>query len=724
MRIHRIALAALTIALAAASAWWFLQARRHDLAPIAVTPSAAPAAESEHTGSEEDLASVAVPAAPVPGFAAVPEATPTDGESRTALPTQQGRVIERESGAGVADVEVALTEFRRTLAVARSSTDGSFALPFEPGPGRAFEVRLPAGWRASDARRRLRELESTAGELRFEVERVLEAPIEFLLVESPSGEPLNGFDVMVLQKGYDAANLRTDPEGRARTAEPRRAGQVQVHLRTPSSGADQPGAKLEFDGRSGEHRLELAVGPRFLVRLEPPAGYSLEDFGAWLYRADGLDYRAHPHRHRLRGTSPTTLRFLLDDLNPAGGPPPWRVWVSSDDDRWRGSALVLEAPTPKGVWIEPLLVEHGELSAVARARDGTAIPGARFAIFPSDGRSPSLERHQDGEHTRATGMEPGEWQVAFSHARYERQQHAVKVEAGRKHEVEFVPVPLPVGGAVAGTLRSESGRSVVDVRLRLNGLDQSAGSRFDASLAAGFEDGRWLARFRFDDVPEGEYELYIGNHPRGFEWSPSGTRLRPPLEGLEFTCRDKAPLAWYEFAVRSGAPELARERLYFHPLLARRYGQPLSGDSDFTLIVDGVATLGPIVQLPELRWRVEAGGHLPRSGRVSDFVEVGRRGGLPLLRLELRLERGWAGTLVVLGGMEPLPNALVSSDGVEQGRSDARGRLDLRLPAAPARLEITADGWRAALFEGGNIPAFRVEDWDTAPEAEVRLERH
>jgi hypothetical protein len=719
LRVHRIVLAALALALAGASAWWFLAPPPQARAPIAAVSAPPTAMAPERSAALREIAPDEAVLALTPEL----EPAPTSMQSRVARPMQAGRVVERGSGAGLADVEVALTEFRRTLAVVRSADDGSFVLPREPGPGRAFEVRAPAGWRALGARRRLREHDATAGEVLFELERVHEAPLELLLVETPGGAALDGFDVLVLQQDYHVAELRTDADGRARVAEPRRAGRVQLKLARPDSRADHPGAEFDFDGRSGERRLELSVGPRFLVRLDPPAGYTAADFGGWLSRANGPAFQERGARHRLRGTAPLALRFLRSDLWSAGRAPPWRVWLASDDDRWRGSVLVLEPPPPAGLWIEPALVEHGELSVVARDGAGAGIEAARFDFVPRDGQSPDFYRQRTAERVTTTGMQAGDWLVEFSHPRYEPLQHSVRVEAGRAHAVELTPVALRVGGAVAGVLRSESGRAVEGVVLDLVGLGLSGGPSLKPTLEPGFEDGRWRAHFRFDDVPEGEYELRVRHHARGFAWTPSALSLRAPREGLEFTCRDESPLAWYEFDVRSADPDLPRVRPSYHPRLARRFRERLTGDSVVTRIVDGVCTLGPIVLDPDLRWRVEADGHLPATGRADEFVEVGRRGRWPLLRIELRLERGWAGTLVVLVGDRPLPEALVSGDGVELGRSDAEGRLSVHLPAAPALLEVSADGWRSARFEADQVPQFRADDWDAQPRAEVHLQR-
>jgi hypothetical protein len=89
-------------------------------------------------------------------------------------------------------------------------------------------------------------------------------------------------------------------------------------------------------------------------------------------------------------------------------------------------------------------------------------------------------------------------------------------------------------------------------------------------------------------------------------------------------------------------------------------------------------------------WTVSAEGYRSARGDERAIEDQGDH-----LLVRVRLERGWASELDVYDVRgTPLAHASVFADGLERGRTDARGRVWISLSAAPRDFAVRAQGAR------------------------------
>jgi hypothetical protein len=641
-------------------------------------------------------------------------------------PGPRGRVVDVATGAGVAGLTVRAAFAGRTLGATTTGADGAFVLPRpDRAHGRVFVDE--EDWDAEPGRVRIdAEVASGATALRFEVERIVAAPLHGEVLDIRTREPVPDYELRLNGSG-GRETVVTDAEGRFASEERFEAGDIEIDLvdrAEPSRGGWQ--VQGGVPERRHEHRVEgrearpaklrIPVGPTYRFDVDLPAGLDVEDFEA-AFVAPGAGPTLSPLHEALgepladeRG--PTRLFF--EGMNDASrrektaplraGDPPWARFRSplgrllqrqfdpeetgeyelalrSRDGAWWGSATVTSI---EGIEPEPVRITlggRGALAGAVRDEDGDPLPAVavRLAEGPGSGARivAAVKAGRDGTY-ELRWIPVGDYELRAQSQRRPPGARMVTVVAGEVTRRD-VTLRSPTGnGAIAGVLRSRTGT------LRDKGgmllLRRIDGREFHTMQSASYrrENGEYVARFEFPDLPVGRYELTL--EPRNnLRWSPLRMEVVPPATDLEFVCHDDVPT--FDLEVRAvdaetGAPV---EECW---AVVRVAGRELDDDYETDLYLDVPAD-------DSLTWMVRARGYRIARGDRS-ALELGPEHRI----LEARLERGWGEVFrVTTHDGEPLAGVELFVDGEPVGTTDVDGVIAIDRDARPQRIELRRAGW-------------------------------
>ena len=200
-------------------------------------------------------------------------------------------------------------------------------------------------------------------------------------------------------------------------------------------------------------------------------------------------------------------------------------------------------------------------------------------------------------------------------------------------------------------------------------------------------DGRMIAKFAFEDLPDAEYTLSLLSFADQFAWTPSTMTVRAPAEGLELVCEDDGATLELVFHLRDAKTgETVQEFFLSYAAnggLLQGIGGRRSGEAAVERLPEG-GTLDFIVR---------ADGYAAVYGDLDDFSAT--RAGVR--ELELSLEEGTARRYRVRDEAgDPQVDVAVIYDGVEVGRTNEDGVALIRSVEEPLEVEIVKAGWRVA----------------------------
>jgi RNA polymerase sigma-70 factor (ECF subfamily) len=434
--------------------------------------------------------------------------------------------------------------------------------------------------------------------------------------------------------------------------------------------------------------VEVAVGPRFELRFDPPLEasntVSMEGLHAELDASDRGSMRATsraPLRAPLEPGGHAWVRFL-DEAAYLGGAAPYRLRVADDAGLVCGEAQV---DTLVGAPRQPVTISLDPRGAVridvSDARG--AVVGARLTLV-REGRVIARASSEAGSVV-FRWLDPAAHELWIDRPGEDRTSVLVPVEPGRMREQRVVIPSRPSGGRVAGSSRPFN-RAVRFV------LENDA-THEQRETEGRNEDGR--TTFAFENVPEGPWTLRA-HAPGVWRWKPAELKVVPPATGLaiepvDLSAADVRAIKFRAFDAETG------DRVD-HFQVDFQCDAP-AGERATRITGFGNLVFESVPLDAHLDWSLAAEGYRPAHGG-RDALQ--RKGPQDLVRVDL--VRGWERTLSVRNARTraPLSGARVVVDGAPAGATNDQGTLVLARPSAPRHIAVELDGWRNA---GGSIEA-------------------
>ena len=266
--------------------------------------------------------------------------------------------------------------------------------------------------------------------------------------------------------------------------------------------------------------------------------------------------------------------------------------------------------------------------------------------------------------------------------------------------------PPPVAGDVTGTLVSETGGwpgarffdepNTLILEL-VTHADWSPRAHEDppprverrATLEPlALEDGSRVLAFKFEDVPEGAYELTLSALD-SYSWSATSLFVEPPMNRIELVRFDASDTSTLGFRVVDAATNEPIEDFE-----AWKIEQSISATNGVFMHAGPFPTEAIPLSGP-LRWSLHAEGYAPAFGdeRAFDTEEEGGR-----IVATVRLVRGWGACLCVMGpqpSVSPMRDVQVAFGGTwQRGRTDDAGLLVVYADEMPTEVEFDVRGWK------------------------------
>ena len=274
-------------------------------------------------------------------------------------------------------------------------------------------------------------------------------------------------------------------------------------------------------------------------------------------------------------------------------------------------------------------VSHPTSREPARPRAGRSVPvrghvydqgGAPLArvlvrVHSLDARGTDQDVRSDERGAfQAHVSAPGRYRLSTDTYLHHGAEQTVSVAPGDSPVVGLALRRLPAAGSITGHMLSETGtyRFPVRVTLAPNGRLPLA-ERWVEWVQA--EDGEFIGRFSFDDVPWDDYVVRIWPRPDEVcEWTTLEQGARPPATDLEFVCLDAAPVAaltFEPFDATTGAPIEDFELClgFDHGLLPAHCRRGRNGSRFQGVWLND-----------RLRWSLEASGYEPAGGDLETWA--------------------------------------------------------------------------------------------------------
>jgi hypothetical protein len=635
----------------------------------------------------------------------------------------RGRVIDGASGTAIPGLRI---EVEGTSLGAVSDAEGRFFLDLAGKEPVTLRVRPTPGWEVSPGGYPVTaEILERGDEVVVWALRVPMGAWSFLLVDQATDEPVPHFAISAEVEGERAAELLSDEEGVVVVGEHLGGRQLSVRCR------DHPLLHMQWDSApplsvlppmegAPPPRLGIRVGPTYRLNVEGVGRYELENLRAVLFshehRRPSDEHGSYAAPVRTEGGGQPWVRFGPVEGAPGPGPP-WLLEVSKAPVLSGEVAVQQVRGVHPGV-LDVRLEGVGAIRGLAWNEDSDApIVGAFVALNAAGGKPGTapdrfVRTPEDGTF-RFPMLRSGSYSIALSGAGYPYESVMLEVLPGEEVEHEFrLSRAVPVG-QVSGTLTSATGQFSMSVRLILTPSEGGVSFVHDATTWKE-RDESMVAPFVFEEVPYGEYRLSL--IPRGgCIWEPRAMDVHCPAEGLAFLCRDD--IESIDFHIRAFDASTQEELSQMWVFVESRVDGDLFGSSSLGPVPSGFPLEKVLPGRTTLDWVVGAPGFAPIRGDASSLVEATRHG-RPTLEAEVHLERGWGILLETLesgpdGPGPPVAGAKVYADGKLLGRTGTDGRLLLRRPRAPDRLEVRSTSLSVSSAEafgdeGRLLPKFMI----------------
>jgi len=431
--------------------------------------------------------------------------------------------------------------------------------------------------------------------------------------------------------------------------------------------------------------VDVDLGPTYFVTLVPPAGLATSDLATALGRVDDEDVAWLRDWSRTQAPlhdDPTAPgRFwcrpgATQRVSAANG----ALFVFSKDGLWRGRASVHEIV---GVQEEPVaiaLTSAGVVTGVVRDPTGAPIRDQWVTfVRTTEARIEQTSSRTDADgRYRITHVVPGPGRLDMTGEAIVPWRKTLDVAPGLVTECDIVVMPRPVGGAIAGTITTDSGEAFPMSSVILT-------SRDDASIwrTAGIEwrdvDGRQQATWSFENVPGIRCEVTLET------FEPCGVVQRrfevvAPAERVAFHVLDRLP----------------RQRVTFVPSDPGRrasggFAVHLVGDAGWQMHCER-DDLGPLeFELPVgagFAWRAIGAGI--RAGAGHAVVPAAP------FEVAVPIAPGFSAviTCMDIANFFAARDVELFADGASIGRSDADGVVRVDLPKRPNTMALDPTVWR------------------------------
>lgn len=683
-----------------------------------------------------------------------------EASERQSIRGPQGRVVSIASGEPVEGVPLLMRYGMRVLARTQSDAQGHFAFP-EPDHDRCFVAIDSRDWRATDKSIRLNEAQSAGNEpLLFEVEPLPVAVIRGRLVDEATGEAVPHFVFQLAgpsrepdgPKGipFRHEQLTTDSDGHFESRVKFGAGTIDfryfdVEPDARSQGEEPWAAQLVHTLESLEQTITVRIGPTYRFVAEFPVGLDYSHFRAVFPASEHKSRAAHEAKQKagslvgshplfsahlgeapmieaqLRNGSQAWARFRhpIDDLQLQSVlgrfgdlPADWtlELQVRSFDGLWAASATI---DSVKGIYPRDLPLEfapQGLLYGKVLDSKGEPLESAWIVIERSDvdGSSPrEVGAGADGGF-HFDWLAPGEWNVRVEAASFLAFEGSVTIQPRVVTPLEVRLAEDGTLGSIAGIVRGRSGkyrpRKGCMLTLRRVGVEAEPDFRM---IRFKREGDSWSARFEFDRLPAGEYELALVTFDN-FAWNRKSVTVTTPARDIEFVCEDDVDTRDLELR-----PIDARSGASIEPNWAMLWVGESASEQQLDRHWD-TNRFEAIPQDQTYRWLVRAAGYRLATGDESAF-----RLEDDLWVLDVALQPGWGQAFrVTTDTKRPLEGVALFADGERIGVTDAQGLVLMDLQNKPQSLRFELEGWR---YKWGRIdPA--EEGFGFGVETAVHLE--
>ncbi len=607
----------------------------------------------------------------------------------------------------MAVLALVLTLGERGTAVAQNEPE---ATPEEREPAALVgsgEIATPVSAEASEERR---EVERPAPET--PVPELVEAPAPpeptatalGRLVDEATGEPVP-FQEFDVGPPDDSERVETDAFGSFETKRAHPSGALSIRLRFDDGG--QP------FGAAFSHPIELAhdaddrrradvpikIGPTYELDLQLPAGVEPADLKVTLDAKNPVEdaWGLRAREASVREGERPWVRFQKPDfyLEPA---PPWQLEVVAKETAWRGTAAV---DSITGIYPKPVkvvLTQAAELGGRLETASGQNVEAFVGLTGPAGTKTYGPFEH--GSY-RIRWLDPGVYRLAVYSSTHEHPELEVELASGESKTLDLVVAARPLGGALAGVVRSEGRERYNDLRVILRSVEHV---KLVETQMVQWQPGTDRGTFRFDGLATGEYKLAVFGHSTA-PIEPELLDVSPPREDLEFVVRDSGTeLRSYTItAVDAETGECIQG-----PELHVRPERGKSGMRMWTSMCE--FKLGPYRPDDAFEWVLRCEGYETAWGDRSSFDADGS--------CEARVRRGWSGRVVVQDpdGTPLAGVAIVLPDGSSEA-TDVDGVATLRRDQRPPKLAFVYGDWRVT---GGDVDADGSYT-DTGFDVEVRL---
>lgn len=464
------------------------------------------------------------------------------------------------------------------------------------------------------------------------------------------------------------------------------------YLQWKDDGAGRTAAKVETwrrideSGGAAAVRLAVALGPTYFVDGRLPAGCGVADVAVALGRRDDTDImwlrqwsataaplREVPDRSGRYWCRPrATTRVGADDA---------ALFVATADGLWRGTAPVRETI---GVQDEPVVIAFtgaGVVTGVVTDSQGQACGGLWVTIVrTAESRVDQTSSRTDEQgRYRIANVIPGPARLEVAGERTEPWRQGIDVIAGREVRRDIVLAARRIGGAIAGTITTDSGARFPMCSVILTSHDDATLWR-TARIEWQEVDGRQQASWSFADVPAIACDVTLET------FEPCGVaaphfRVVAPAEGVAFRVHDALPRQQAVVrVVDDGGRELGGWSLF------------LRGDAGWQMRLDQKEPGAHRVELPigaSFVWRVAGDGIRTRSGTATPAPDAP-------LELLVATTPGFSTLLTCMdiANFYAARGVEVFADDAPVGATDEQGDLWLDLAKRPNALRLDPAAWR------------------------------
>lgn len=543
------------------------------------------------------------------------------------------------------------------------------------------------------------------------------APIQLRLVDSRTAEALPAFGLEVHGASGKPQWVVSDASGTAVT-DPLPWGTWEIRcVDAPDGTPGRIARVLHERSRSQEpHTLEIPVGPTF--ELELSGGTSNRTdlqcglAGRAVLRPTQEQHPRTPPLFPVRAPDPergfvrpwVRVHAAWRSATPA---PPFILGVVSADGLWCGASHVR---ITSGRCAEPVRMQLIQTGAL-RGRilfSGAPPPIAMVArlrlLEPPNGADPAPSLHCDADSAGSynfRGLTSGDYEL-WSHPQLDdaamwgsfasvlATKKKIRIDAGQAAEFDLLLPELPQSLPIEGTVRSSSGKLTAHTEIEIR-------SDRDPELVIQTLPIRWeqegataVGYFESRNLPQGKYRVQPASSQHLLPSEPPYRRCAPGDRGVGFVIRDDVDS--FDLHVRPYDLQTGRALSSFD---AEWKSPGNQGEVQFDLSTDEPwKRRVPVGQ--KFQWSIRIDGYVPASGTQAALRRQGK-----LALLEVAMRRGFGATVRVLTeDGAPIADASVAADGVDLGRSDDAGLLEIELQKRPRVLTVGAEGFVLRDAEG------------------------